>query len=560
MKQKFKSLISALLVALLFVVDVPIVNAQGTISQNADSNYTQQEMQPAADEAQDTEDEGEKQSTVTTEDDQNRSYEADDSVTADTIQPNPGSGQKETAPNTLSRSYETVPGWNVISDTEICYCKESGDKVTGIQEIDGYVYSFDDNGNLKLGFQSNVNGKSYLYINEDPYIALNYEYKTSEGTRYFGEFGEMLTGAKKIGNDWYRFDKNGFMYISKWYTDGNNNKYYYDSDGKRVSGSLKISGSWYYFNPEKSGAMLTGWRTSGTKKYYYNTNGKKVTGEKKISGSWYYLNPNKSGAMLTGWRTSGTKKYYYNTNGKKVTGTKKINGSSYYFNPKKSGAMQTGWATINGKKYYYNSKGKKVTGYKKINGSWYYLNPNKSGAAYTGWKTINGTKYYFQINGKRANGNVKINGTWYFFNSNGTLTADQTISRKAQQYSSSTQWLILVNTSTNRVAIFKGSKNKWVRQKYWYCTSGKSSTPTVKGQFTVGSRGKSFGKGYTCWYWTQFYGDYLFHSVLYQQGSMSRIQDGRLGINASHGCIRLNINNAKWIYDNIPRGTKVVAY
>ena len=61
------------------------------------------------------------------------------------------------------------------------------------------------------------------------------------------------------------------------------------------------------------------------------------------------------------------------------------------------------------------------------------------------------------------------------------------------------------------------------------------------------------------YYFTQFYGDYLFHSVLYYQNS-NRVMDGRLGINASHGCVRLAIENAKWIYDTIPRGTKVVTY
>ena len=28
----------------------------------------------------------------------------------------------------------------------------------------------------------------------------------------------------------------------------------------------------------------------------------------------------------------------------------------------------------------------------------------------------------------------------------------------------------------------------------------------------------------------------------------------------SHGCVRLNINNAKWIYDNIPAGSTVCVY
>ena len=41
---------------------------------------------------------------------------------------------------------------------------------------------------------------------------------------------------------------------------------------------------------------------------------------------------------------------------------------------------------------------------------------------------------------------------------------------------------------------------------------------------------------------------------------MSTITDGRLGINASHGCVRLSIENAKWIYNTIPSGTKVIVY
>ena len=33
--------------------------------------------------------------------------------------------------------------------------------------------------------------------------------------------------------------------------------------------------------------------------------------------------------------------------------------------------------------------------------------------------------------------------------------------------------------------------------------------------------------------------------------------DGTLGDHRSHGCVRLDINNAKWIYYNIPAKTKV---
>ena len=130
---------------------------------------------------------------------------------------------------------------------------------------------------------------------------------------------------------------------------------------------------------------------------------------------------------------------------------------------------------------------------------------------------------------------------------------------KAQIYSSRTNWLILVDSKTNHVAIFTGRMGNWKLNKYWLCSTGALSTPTVTGQFTVGSRGYSFGHGYTCYYWTQFYGDYLFHSVKYYQGTKT-ILDGRLGMNISLGCVRLPIDQAKWIYDNIPSGTKVVSY
>ena len=36
--------------------------------------------------------------------------------------------------------------------------------------------------------------------------------------------------------------------------------------------------------------------------------------------------------------------------------------------------------------------------------------------------------------------------------------------------------------------------------------------------------------------------------------------DGRVGVGVSHGCVRLQLENARWIYNNISRGTKVIVY
>lgn len=124
--------------------------------------------------------------------------------------------------------------------------------------------------------------------------------------------------------------------------------------------------------------------------------------------------------------------------------------------------------------------------------------------------------------------------------------------------SSITGYLILVNLRSFKVNIYKGDTNKWNLIHSYICTIGKPSTPTPKGTFTVGIKGLYFGvnKGYKCWYFTQFKGNYLFHSIIYNlDGS---IRDGRLGMKLSDGCIRLSKENAKWIYDNVPSGTKVI--
>lgn len=159
-----------------------------------------------------------------------------------------------------------------------------------------------------------------------------------------------------------------------------------------------------------------------------------------------------------------------------------------------------------------------------------------------------------------AKGGTAPGSTGNRFMDGTSMNADQRrMLQRIGSQSSRSRYLIGVDTSKCRVGIFQGSAGHWRPVKWWSCGPGKMSTPTVKGSFTVQNRGYSFGSGYTCYYWTQFYGNYLFHSVLYRQGTR-HVLDPTLGRPVSHGCVRLDINNAKWIYNNIPRGTKVVVY
>lgn len=124
-------------------------------------------------------------------------------------------------------------------------------------------------------------------------------------------------------------------------------------------------------------------------------------------------------------------------------------------------------------------------------------------------------------------------------------------------FTSETNYFIWVDLKNFRTNIFKGSVKNWKLVNSYICTIGKPSTPTPKGTYAIGIKGLYFGvnKGYKCWYYSQFKGNYLFHSIIYNLNGT--IRDGRLGMALSDGCVRLAKENAKWIYDNIPERTKV---
>lgn len=65
-------------------------------------------------------------------------------------------------------------------------------------------------------------------------------------------------------------------------------------------------------------------------------------------------------------------------------------------------------------------------------------------------------------------------------------------------------------------------------------------------------------------YATHIYGNILFHSVPYladgDNSSLEYWEYDKLGTTCSAGCVRLTVEDAKWIYDNCPYGTTVEFY
>ena len=488
-----------------------------------------------------------------------------------------------------------------------------GAMATGWSNISPARYYFDASGAMSTGWI--LDGGSWYYADASG-AALN-------GWQYIGgawywldasNDGKMATGFKQIGSSTYYFDASGAM-STGWVRDGTD-WYYADASGAFHFGWLSANGGLYYLDPACGFKLATGYFSVDGLNYFANDSGEiavrqwltaedgttvfagvdgdfcgkldngvlyvpnadgvlePASGFVKLGGCMFYVDP-ETHAPSSGWKQFDGAWYYFDENGCAHAGWLDDNGSWYYLGD--SGVLQTGWIDVDGSWYYANDSGRMETGWLYDGGSWYYFSEsscamqtgwiyvngtwyyaNASGRMETGWLSSGGAWYWFDGNGAMATGWRWINGSWYCFRSNGVWISDS-MNAKAQSYSSRTNWLILVDTSRCITSIYYGSQGNWDLNRRYVCSTGRAGTPTVIGEYEVYGKGYSFGHGYTCYYYTQFYGDYLFHSSPYYINS-NRIMDPTMGVPSSAGCVRLEIQNAKWIYDNIPYGTKVVTY
>ncbi len=113
-----------------------------------------------------------------------------------------------------------------------------------------------------------------------------------------------------------------------------------------------------------------------------------------------------------------------------------------------------------------------------------------------------------------------------------------------------------VYLSRQRLAYFLGR----VKLGEFIISSGKSSTPTPKGEWVIEKKqDKAWSKLAGLWmpYWMSFNGVYAIHELPEWPDGTKEGAD-HLGIPVSHGCIRLSVDFAKWLYDWTPVGTKLV--
>ena len=128
------------------------------------------------------------------------------------------------------------------------------------------------------------------------------------------------------------------------------------------------------------------------------------------------------------------------------------------------------------------------------------------------------------------------------------------------------RYYVFVDISQQLVSVYsQGSDSAYsVLERSFPCSTGLDRTPTPTGTFYMkGSRPSwSYFKTYGVYvrYPVRFYGSYYFHSVLYERKDVNTLINSsynNIGKKASHGCIRLYVEDAKWLSDYCGEGTAV---
>ncbi|MBE6753309.1 MAG: L,D-transpeptidase [Ruminococcaceae bacterium] len=125
-------------------------------------------------------------------------------------------------------------------------------------------------------------------------------------------------------------------------------------------------------------------------------------------------------------------------------------------------------------------------------------------------------------------------------------------------------YYIVVFLKSQTTAVYaRGEDNCYSRTEHVFtCSTGAEGHSTRCGLHAIYRRyrwralvGDVYGQ-----YATGFTNSYLFHSVPYFAEDAAQLDtDGyrALGTPASHGCVRLCVRDARWIYENCPDGTQV---
>ena len=148
-----------------------------------------------------------------------------------------------------------------------------------------------------------------------------------EGFAYYVD-GEKLTGINQIDGYYYDFGENGFNKAQTVYTgiffDEEAGVYRYSELGLLYGGWKQIDGDWYFFNEETLAAQTEAYKFNSYVTYQFEENGKLVSGVwiKFTTGTRYYYGPSyyKGGSWGYAWYTVDGDTYCFDKKGYIIIG------------------------------------------------------------------------------------------------------------------------------------------------------------------------------------------------------------------------------------------------
>lgn len=131
------------------------------------------------------------------------------------------------------------------------------------------------------------------------------------------------------------------------------------------------------------------------------------------------------------------------------------------------------------------------------------------------------------------------------------------------------EYMITVDTVNQIVSVYTydetGAYTRLVRNMI--CSTGTAKFPTPEQTYTLNGRTARWCYfpewGSHAQYWTRISSSIAFHSVIYYDPNPMNLDVKsykNLGSPASHGCIRLLVDDARWIYQNCGKGTQVIIF
>lgn len=135
----------------------------------------------------------------------------------------------------------------------------------------------------------------------------------------------------------------------------------------------------------------------------------------------------------------------------------------------------------------------------------------------------------------------------------------------SQNQENTSKYYIKINNEMNVVTVYKKDKvgEYTIPIKAMICSIGEATPTSGVYKLTIrfpwrGLQGNVYGQ-----YAVRITGNILFHSVPYtdkRKDALEWWEYDKLGTAASLGCIRLKVEDAKWIYENCESGTPVEFY